>query len=207
MGARSGYQGAEKTRKLNFERRRLTKLKRRSYSIQQSFSVRGDSRDDGAGVCHRHSGIGATALRAETLRAPRYRHYAHHGQGPQIIVHPQENGDRADPGLRLGTRGGVAPSWWEPARRCGSLYRRGRGCGRGRGRSVWRHGGALRVPVQPDAELHIRRRADLRHMAARSLRRSMRPGQWPDRRSRRWAALSEGPRPPSPATELLPAIP
>ena len=39
------------------------------------------------------------------------------------------------------------------------------------------------------------------HTGPLSPRRSMRPGQWPHHRSKRWAALSEGRRPPAAATE------
>ena len=92
-----------------------------------------------------------------------YRHYAHHRRGSSDHRSSASNGASAEPGLRLGAcgggrrrRGGNRPG------RAGRLYRRRRHCGRGPGRSVWRHGGALRVPVQPDAELRIRRHAELR---------------------------------------------
>ena len=86
---------------------------------------------------------------------PHYAHARyHHYEGRYIVVHAQQPVVVQSPGLRLGARGGGRQCRGRnrPGR-AGSFYRRGRGCERVRGRSVRRHGGAVRLP----AELHIRR--------------------------------------------------
>ena len=91
-----------------------------------------------------------------------YHHYVHHVVGRQIIVHAQQPvpvQPRVYAWGPVAAVGNVVVGTGQAG--AGRLYRRRRHCGRGPGRSVWRHGGALRLPVQPAAELRIRRPAEL----------------------------------------------
>ena len=83
-----------------------------------------------------------------------YRHYTHHYESRQIVVHPKRP-RQCGAQLRLGARGGGRQRrGGNRPGRAGSLYRRGRHRGRGPGRSVWRRGGALRLPIHPELLIH-----------------------------------------------------
>ena len=124
----------------------------------------------------------------------RYHHYATSSEGRQIIVHAQEPVVVQTPVYTPGDQSRrSAPSWVEPARPLrDSLPARAR---------LW--------AVSWAECLAGRRRFSAPRlampMALLSPRRSMRPEQWPGRRSRWWAARSERRRPPtSSPTEPLP---
>ena len=93
----------------------------------------------------------AQYVHSHYMHAHHYHHYGHFATTTRVVrsssMHKSRWSCRArstppgDPWRRS------APSWVEPARPWGTLHRRRRGCGQFRGRSAWRHGGALRLPA------------------------------------------------------------
>ena len=130
----------------------------------------------------------------------RYHHYTHHREGRQIVVHAQEPVVVQSPVYTsLGTRGGGRhPRGWKPPAVGGTLHRRRRGCGQFRGRSAWRHGGALRLP----ADLRLWRSVRCAVQCGRDSGRSAVPVG-----GRRFRRAGRRPRLSPPPTEPLAAGP
>ncbi len=119
-----------------------------------------------------------------------YRHYAHYHEGRQIIVHPQATAPVQNQGYAGGLWRRSATSWWEPARPCRASLPAPAPLWAGSWAeclAARRRSSGTRT-TRRQATHTAGRRAT--HTAPLSLRRSMRPGQWPHHRSRPWAALS-----------------
>ena len=96
----------------------------------------------------------------------RYRHSTHYDEGRQIVVHPVQVQTRGYAWGPVAAIGSVVGGTGQAVQ--GSLYRRRRRCGRDPGRSVWRYGGALRLPAELRVWRSVRRAVQCDWVAGRS---------------------------------------